>query len=212
MEIELMGEQMELLPQRALYWPAQDLLLLADLHLGKVNHFRRAGIAVPSGANDRNIELLIELIGLTRPKRVVCLGDLFHSHYNYAWEMFGELVRLWPSMSFELVAGNHDIMSEQQYLRNGIVVRDQMTIGRFIFTHEPLDPVPANLYNISGHIHPAVRLVGKGKQMVTLPCFSFGKNQGLLPAFGTFTGTAKIRPRKNDRVIVIAEDKLIEIE
>ena len=34
---------------------------------------------------------------------------------------------------------------------------------------------------------------------------------GLLPAFGTFTGMARIYPKKNDRVFVIVEEKIIEI-
>jgi hypothetical protein len=54
-------------------------------------------------------------------------------------------------------------------------------------------------------------MVGKGRQAITLPCFYFGKQQGLLPAFGAFTGIARIRPKKNDRVYVIAENKVMAV-
>jgi metallophosphoesterase superfamily enzyme len=69
-----------------------------------------------------------------------------------------------------------------------------------------------DLYNLSGHLHPGVNMRGKARQSVTLPCFYFGENMGLLPAFGTFTGLARIYPKKNDKVFVIVEEKIIEIQ
>ena len=211
MKVEIFGEQMELLPQKAVFWGRERILFLADVHLGKVNHFRRSGIPVPPKANERNLELIMDLVNLTKPDRVICLGDLFHSHYNPEWEVFGELVKHFVKISFELVLGNHDIMSEQQYVRKGIVVHNTLRIAPFIFTHHPLEEADNELYNLSGHLHPGVNMRGKARQSVTLPCFYFGENRGLLPAFGTFTGMARIYPKKNDRVFVIVEEKIIEI-
>ena len=209
MDIEISDQSLVLFPQKALYWKGQRILLLADLHLGKINHFRKSGIAVPSGANERNLELLLEIVNLTKPERIICVGDLFHSHYNPEWEVFGELVKYFSAISFELVLGNHDIMSERQYERKGILIHDELIIAPFIFTHHPLDEIPENLYNLAGHIHPGVQLLGKGRQSVTLPCFYFGTRQGFLPAFGMFTGLARIAPKKNDRIFVVAENKVM---
>lgn len=211
MDIDVVGEQMKLLPQKALYWRKRKILLMADLHLGKINHFRKSGIAVPSKANDHNLELLIDVIRYSDPERIICLGDLFHSYYNPEWEVFGELVKHFSGISFELVLGNHDVMSERQYERKGIRVYDDLIIDRFLFTHHPLDRVPENLYNMAGHIHPAVHLRGKGRQSVTLPCFYFGVRQAFLPAFGKFTGCAPIIPKKDDKVYVVAEDKIMMV-
>jgi DNA ligase-associated metallophosphoesterase len=211
MKVEIHGEQMELLPQKAVFWGRERILFLADVHLGKINHFRKSGIPVPPKANERNLELMIDLINLTRPQRVICLGDLFHSYYNPEWEVFGELVKHFGRISFELVLGNHDVMSEQQYVRKGILVHNSLRIAPFVFTHHPLDEADSGFYNLSGHLHPGVNLIGKARQSVTLPCFYFGENMGLLPAFGTFTGMARIQPKKNDKVFVIVEEKIIEI-
>ncbi len=211
MEIEVFGELLELLPQRAIFWKKERMLLLADMHLGKVNHFRRSGIPVPVKANDKNIEILVDLMWKTKPERVVCLGDMFHSHYNPEWEVFGELVKHFKAASFELVLGNHDIMSEGQYLRKGIKLYDTLQINRFLFTHHPLNDIPPNVYNLAGHIHPGVRLDGRGKQSIMLACFYFGKWQGLLPAFGMFTGLARIEPRRDDNVFVIVDDKILNV-
>lgn len=211
MKVEISGEVFELLFNKALYWPRLNTLLLADLHLGKINHFRKSGIPLPSKANDRNIEQLIDLINAVKPERVLCLGDLFHSYYNPEWEVFGEVVKYFRAVSFELVLGNHDIMSDLQYERKGIRLHHELVIGNFILTHHPLENIAPGYYNLAGHIHPGVCLYGRGKQSVTLPCFYFGQQQALLPAFGVFTGLAKIRPMKDDKVFVILDDKIMEV-
>jgi uncharacterized protein len=211
MEVEILDEQIVLFPQKALFWKKYEILIIADVHFGKVNHFRKAGIAVPQKANDKNLEQLVELMLLTEPKRVVFLGDLFHSHYNPEWEVFGELVKHFKAVSFELVLGNHDIMSDHQYIRKGILLHDELRLGPFLFTHHPLEELNENLYNIAGHLHPGVVLRGKGRQALTLPCFLFGTNQGLLPAFGSFTGLARISPKKDDKIFVVADDKILSV-
>jgi DNA ligase-associated metallophosphoesterase len=211
MQAEIFGERLQLWPQRAIFWVKHRILFIADMHLGKINHFRKAGIAVPSRANDKNLEELLDLINKTSPARVVCLGDLFHSHYNPEWEVFGELVNHFQGISFELVQGNHDIMSDHQYRRKGVIVHDTLTIEPFVFTHHPQEDVDAGMYNLAGHLHPGVRMMGKARQAITLPCFYFGKNAGLLPAFGTFTGLARIFPKKKDKVFIIVENKVIAV-
>ena len=208
MEADVFGELLELHPQKAAFWPKHKILMVADLHLGKINHFRKAGIAVPTRANDKNIEVLVDLFWKTKPERVLFLGDLFHSHYNPEWEVFGEVVKHFESISFELVLGNHDIMSERQYERKGIRFYEELQIGPFLFTHHPVEKELTDLYNLAGHIHPGVRLVGKGKQQLRLPCFYFGRSSGLLPAFGMFTGLASIKSQKDDKIFVVAENKI----
>lgn len=211
MEVNVFGEEMKLFPQKAMFWKKERTLLVADLHLGKINHFRKSGIPVPSRVNDHNIELLIELISISKPGKVIFLGDLFHSHYNQEWEVFGEFIKHFSAISFQLVLGNHDIMSERQYERKGLQVYDNLLTGKFLLTHHPLDNIPADVYNIAGHIHPGVVLRGKGRQSLTLPCFHFGARQAFLPAFGNFTGLAQIVPKKDDKVFVVADNKVITI-
>jgi len=211
MTIDLCGEVLELLPQKAIYWKREQTLLMADLHLGKINHFRKSGIAVPAKANEKNLELIVELINSTNPARVIFLGDLFHSHYNSEWEVFGELINHFKSIAFELVIGNHDILSENQYVRKGITVYDDLRLPPFIFTHHPLEDPDDQFYNLAGHVHPGATLHGIAKQSVTLPCFYFGKQQGILPAFGMFTGLARIKPKRSDGVYVIVEDRIVKV-
>lgn len=209
--VHIQNESIQLLSQRALYWEAQKTLLLADLHLGKVNHFRKAGLPVPVKANEKNVEMLLEIIQFTQCERVIFLGDLFHSHYNEEWEVFGQLLKNFPAISFELVVGNHDILSDYQYQKLGIILHQELQLGPFLLTHHPLEDYSGELYNLAGHVHPGARLTGKGKQSLTLPCFHFGKQQGLLPAFGAFTGLARIVPKEGDQVYIIVENKILKV-
>ncbi len=212
MEVEISGEVLKLLRQKAIWLSHRKTLLLADLHFGKINHFRKAGIPVPAKANDKNTETLIDLLNETKPDRVIFLGDLFHSHYNEEWSVVGQILKHFSLCSFELVRGNHDIMSQLQYQRQKITVHENsLRLGDLMLSHEPMTTIPEGNYNLAGHVHPGVRLEGKGRQALTLPCFYFGKESGILPAFGSFTGIALITPRKEDRIFVIVNNQVQQI-
>lgn len=210
-KVEVNGEKLLLMPDKAIYMTDHRVLVIADVHLGKINHFRRAGIPLPIRANQSNIERLIDMITTVKPARVVFLGDLFHSHYNQEWEVFGQLTRHFTGIAFELVLGNHDIMGRNQYLRKGIALHQDMTIGSFLLTHHPENEVTGGFYNLAGHVHPGAFLRGGGKQGITLPCFLFGATHGLLPAFGVFTGLARVYPKDNDQVYVVADNRIFSV-
>lgn len=212
MHFSLKNFSFELLSQKALYWPSEKVLLIADLHLGKVNHYRKAGYPVPTKANDENTTILIDLLNHYKPGRMIFLGDLFHSHYNEEWEVLGQVIRHFTNTSFELVMGNHDIMSTLQYDRHGVKVHSEaLRIGNLMLTHEPVEHSTPGIYNLAGHIHPGARLLGKGRQALLLPCFYFGKDQGILPAFGSFTGLYPVRVVKGDQVFVIADGEVFVV-
>jgi len=208
------GISVKFLSERALYIDEIRVLVLADLHFGKVNHFRRAGLPVPTSATSRNAERLISLIQELEPARTIFLGDLFHSAYNDDWEVVGQIVRHFPACTFDLVRGNHDVLSDLQYTRQGIHMLEQESLGNLLLTHEPLpgNQIPKGLVNVAGHIHPAASLVGKGRQSLRLPCFWLSEQQLVLPAFGSFTGLFAVYPREKDTVFVIADNRVMELK
>jgi len=210
--ITIAGEDLILHPYKAIYWPSERVLFIADLHLGKATHFRKSGIAVPSAVEDNNLDKLTALFLDFKPKRVLFLGDLFHSDYNSNWEDFGQLIAQFHMISFELVPGNHDIMVESEYEKFGIVVQPlDYQLGPFVLTHYPVDENTEGCYHLSGHVHPGVRLRGNGRQYLRLPCFYFGTHQGILPAFGAFTGYMTLKPKKSDQVFVVVDDTVIAV-
>ena len=182
------------------------MLLIADVHLGKVSHFRKAGFAVPPNSISKNFVKLASAADYFKPDVICFLGDLFHSEINNEWDLFEE----WfghCECKVVLVAGNHDIISPQKYRDLGIEVVSEWTIGDFWLTHHPKGK--EGFFNFCGHIHPSVRLQGKGRQFLKLPCFFRTQNQLILPAFGEFTGTYELVPTEDDVVYAITKDEVI---
>lgn len=204
-QIEVLGEELELLPQRAIYWKAQRAILVADLHLGKAGHFRKHGIPISRKVHLADLETLGNLIRSFRPQQVILLGDLFHSFENSEWNDVVAFLRAYDDVKFTLVEGNHDIL--QQY-PDCLVCTPKLLIPPFSFTHYQSDDT---YYNFSGHIHPGIRVLGRARQGITMPCFVFSTNHAILPAFGQFTGIKKIRKAKEERIFGVVENTVIEL-
>lgn len=212
MVISLQEETFRLHSYRALFWEERSALMMADLHLGKVSHFRRAGIPVPVAASDANWDRLYSLLLDLKPKQVFFLGDLFHSEYNPVWEDLGQLIQQFSGIDFILIRGNHDVLPAHCYEEAGLTLyAEGKPEGPFWLTHHPVADPPTGYYNLAGHIHPGVTLRGLGKLSKRVPCFYFGEKGGILPAFGTFTGLANVRPVNGDRVYVLAGDEVLEV-
>ncbi|MEM1121880.1 MAG: ligase-associated DNA damage response endonuclease PdeM [Bacteroidota bacterium] len=212
MTIQFKAQTLYLHPCKAIYWKEKSILFLADLHLGKAAHFRKKGLAAPSEISDTNFRHLEILLDEFAPERVLFLGDLFHSQLNNIWQKFAAFLTDYPHIQFELVEGNHDILPKASYTNAELIVhKEGLIVPPFILSHYPLGVIPAELYNLYGHVHPGVLLHGFGKQQSKFPCFHFGKTQAVLPAFGAFTGLALVQPKKGDRVFVIAEEEVIEV-
>jgi DNA ligase-associated metallophosphoesterase len=182
----LLNQDLLLLPQKAIYWQQEKALIAADVHLGKVGHFRKAGIAVPRDMEQNDLAVLSDLIFEHKPEKIIFLGDFFHSDMNADWDWFILWRSQFPKLEIILVRGNHDIIDDNYYTRLNILLHDELMVGPFLMLHQPLtlsDLQQAGGYVFCGHIHPGVRLIGKGRQTITLPCFAFGAKQVVLPSF-----------------------------
>lgn len=210
--VEIAEQTFQLHPFKVIFWEEQSSLLIADVHLGKTRHFRREGLWVPQSAGDQNYDKLMSLLLDLGPKRVIFLGDLFHSDYNQEWEALTDITKGFSQVQFDLVRGNHDRLSDYAYAKAKIEVYEKpLLIENILLSHEPLPDYMDEPYNLAGHIHPAVRLRGRGRQYMRLPCFYFGESQGILPAFGNFTGMANLQIRAGDRVFIVGEDQVIAV-
>ena len=211
-ECTVAGERLALLAERAAYWPAQGVLFVADFHLGKAASFRSAGIPLPPGTTAENVGRLGRALDATGAREVVFLGDFLHSAEGRAprtLEAFAAWRASRPHVALTLVRGNHDAKAGDPPEDWGMrCVEAGGPLGPFVLNHEP-GPSRAG-YALAGHIHPAVRLRGAGEAL-RLPCFWFGARHGVLPAFGAFTGSAEVRPRRGDQVFVIADDAVLRV-
>ncbi|MEM1137422.1 MAG: ligase-associated DNA damage response endonuclease PdeM [Bacteroidota bacterium] len=211
--IHIANQELTLLPNKALLLKKHRTLVISDLHIGKAGHFRKFGIPISKAIHQDDIKLLTKLVRNLQIKRLLIIGDLFHSEFNREWELLVQFLEVHPQLETILVAGNHDRYTKTIMEKHLTVYEQAYEIDKLVFTHEPLlkETININMYNICGHIHPAVRLNGSGSQTIKLPCFYFGKNQGILPAFGKFTGSALIQPTTQDKIYVIAGEKVMQV-
>jgi len=199
-----------LLDDRAIYWPAQNTLLLADLHLGKASAFAAFGIPVPAKTNDHDLDRLTSLVDRTGAHTLVILGDLLHHKRGRCGQTlaageqtFGQLAtRTNNPVRTILVRGNHDEHAGDPPASWRIRVEHApLTFDGLTLVHDPkhaLSDTQPDTPTLAGHLHPTVHTLGRSR------CFWFTRNIGILPAFGTFTGGKHIDPAPGDRVFAIA--------
>ncbi len=202
-----------LTPGRSIFWEEKKLLILSDLHLGKSGHFRKSGIAVPQKVFREDLQRLVDQVLFFNPTQLIIVGDLFHSTDNKEHELFLKWRKDLSHFPFKLIKGNHDILTDDWYAEAAIdVISDELVIDDFVFTHDITGSRSTkDKYYFSGHIHPGIVLNGMGKQSLRLPCFYFGKQFAVLPAFGKFTGTYAIDPGKDEHVFAVLEKEVIKV-
>ena len=207
------GQRLLLLPARALFWRKRKMLVVADPHFGKAQLFRERGIPVPQGTTEDDLARLSRLMDILRPRRLLFLGDLTHGPLEDAAAYDRHITpwrRHYRNVEILLVSGNHDRRSGMPPAAFRVDrIATEMGDGPFRFSHRPQRSRAR--YGLAGHLHPAVVMTGRGGLKATLPCFYFGPQGALLPAFGGFTGNHAIRPIPDDRVFVIADNAVLEL-
>ena len=179
------GETFHATPDGALYWPARQALLVADLHLEKASWFARLGQFLPPYDSHATLEALTREVERTGATTLYCLGDSFHDRFGCdrlpasAREL---LTRLTSALDWVWIAGNHDPGFADHC---GGRIEDEVEVGGIILRHEadPHEPRP----EMSGHFHPKLRLHLRGRQ-VSRRCFVISGRKIILPAFGSLTG------------------------
>lgn len=212
-ELHLGGQQLWLMPQRAVWWPAQQALLLADVHIGKATSFRRLGVPVPAGTTDDTLQRLDALIARCGAQHLIVLGDLFHSEHVQAsgsLDAFAEWRLARDGLRITLIRGNHDHRSgdPSDALKIGCVDAPA-DLGGLAGLHEPDARFTGPA--IAGHVHPAIRLQGRGRDRLRLPCFVLQGQQLTVPAFGAFTGMHTLSDLHGLRVFAVTGEKVFAI-
>jgi DNA ligase-associated metallophosphoesterase len=203
------GRDLALLPQRAAFLPDERLLLVADAHFGKAQSFRRLGVPVPGGTTEHNLESLTALVASTGARGIVFLGDLLHSRQARSAATLRS-VQAWRErhrgVAMTLVRGNHDSRAGDPPAEWAMEVVDEPWLqGPLALCHHPA--AVEGHYTLAGHLHPAA-VLGRGVDRLRLPCFHFGEDVGVLPAFGAFTGMHTVQAQAGDRVYVVAHDSV----
>lgn len=198
---KIAGEAVRLLADRALYWERERRLFLSDLHLGKADVFRRAGIGLPRGGTSQDLGRLARAVSLTGATSVWILGDVVHgavhdSAWRDTWQRWREER---PGLTIAALSGNHDRALAGAGL--GVeLLGEAHDIGPFALRHEP--GLVEGLHVLSGHLHPCVSLRDLGPRR--FPVFWLQPRTTVLPAFSEFTGGCQVDAAHGDGLVVCA--------
>jgi DNA ligase-associated metallophosphoesterase len=211
--IEVAGQAMVLLPQKAALLPVSHTLLIADAHIGKATSFRALGVPVPGGTTSETLAGLTTLVARHEVRRIVFLGDFLHSARSHAAATLAAVAR-WraqhPALQLVLVRGNHDDRAGDPPAELGFEVVDEpLREAGLALCHHPR-PLPG-AFVIAGHLHPCVSVQGRARERLRLPCFHLQTGMLVLPAFGSFTGMHPVRRPSGDRVYAVAGDAVREL-
>ena len=207
--ITFAGQRFTLLPDRAIWWPSEKTLIVADVHIGKAATFRARGVPVPSGITAKDLKRLSALIEKTNATRLLVLGDFVHA--REAHQMRDDVFdwrQQHADTRMQVVLGNHDKRAGAWDALLRIEELDAPHVEHDIaLTHDPDEP--SDLPLIAGHIHPAVRLTDFDGSGVNVPCFVVEERRIVLPSFGTFTGGVKMPHAAGRKLYAAAAGKVV---
>ncbi len=184
-DISICGKTFVALAAGALYWPAEDALIVADLHLEKASAYARSGQMLPPYDTRATLARLASVLDAIDASTVIALGDSFHDvggPARMADQDVEVLKVLQDGRDWIWLTGNHDTSLSE---RAGGIVRDHITVEGITLRHEPANARVT--HEIAGHLHPAAKLSRHGHN-IRRPCFVGNGLRLVLPAFGAFTG------------------------
>jgi DNA ligase-associated metallophosphoesterase len=176
----------------AIFWPEQNLLAVADLHLEKGSSFAKRGVLLPPYDTAATLAALARVLAHYRPRAVVALGDSFHDGDGPVRIADGDrtaLKVLQRGRDWIWIAGNHDPDPAQDI---GGSFADMLAVGTLVFRHEP-SPHGTEC-EIAGHLHPLARVSRRGRS-VARRCFASDGKRLVMPAFGAYAGGLNVRHR-----------------
>ncbi len=211
--VEIEGERIRLLADRAVYMERTKSLIISDIHLGKAATFRRFGIPIPHGTTEEDLARLDRLIESTNATRLLVLGDLLHSVHGKAVKTL-QAVERWrahhSSVEMLLIPGNHDRAAGEIPTAWKIKrVCETFLEGPFLFSH---DDCESESFVIHGHLHPKVAIGVVAGARKSFPCFILSPRKLVLPAFGSFTGGHPYRLGAGERGFASIDGNLFPLQ
>lgn len=209
LEIHLAGEVFTALAERALYWRKHAILMIADLHLGKSDIFRAAGIAVPYALQIQDIARLDALITHLQPTTLVILGDMVHGKW-----ISDETLAAWQALRsrhettrFILTRGNHDRHAAAITALVDEVV-PQMTVDGVLLSHDSVRNSDDRL-SISGHLHPVFRARSWNRAW---PAMVLDGADLRLAAFSEFTAGMQIHGQDSRIWVFVDQKEIVQVQ
>ncbi len=184
-QLRVAGAMLTVLPEGALWWERESMLIVADLHFEKGSSFAARGITLPPYDTRATIGRLSALVGRWKPQSLVALGDSFHDRAAEARMDETDaraLEALTQKTQWTWITGNHDPVPPRRF---GGDVYEELIIGPLTLRHEP-QAAPAT-GELAGHLHPVAAVRVRGRRLRRRCVVSDG-TRAILPAFGAYAG------------------------
>lgn len=181
--LHLAGEMLTPLPEAALWWEAQRVLVVSDLHLEKGSNYAAAGQMLPPYDTSATLARVEKLCAVLKPETVISLGDSFHDRLSESRlpAPYAERIRaLTGAHDWVWVEGNHD---PDPPAHLGGRAAKVLRLGPLVFRHEPTGEAG----EVAGHLHPVAKVAGRGRP-VRRRCFASDGARLVMPAMGAFAG------------------------
>lgn len=189
-DVTVQGAALVATTDGALVWPAESLLVVADLHLEKGSAYAERRVFLPPYDTAATLARLGRLIARHAPRRLVFLGDTFHDARAEARLAFADrekLTGLLARREAVFIAGNHDPKAPFDLAGDAMA---ELAIGPLTFRHDPREtPAPGE---IAGHLHPVARVAARGRS-IRRRCFVGDGTRLILPALGAYAGGLNVR-------------------
>jgi DNA ligase-associated metallophosphoesterase len=211
---------MTLLPERAVWWPDAQRLIVADIHLGKDTLFRARGVAMPETITTSDLSRLASLIQKLDARELWVLGDFLHGPESNVPHVI-DAIATWRNQlagrHITLVVGNHDRSAGRLPEHLAIQTVSRLECDGVACVHDPADAAinsqnRPTLPTMAGHLHPGAYVDSGAVRGATLPCFVVEEDLLILPAYGRFTGTARVEPRQGRYRYVLGAGRVVQMD
>jgi DNA ligase-associated metallophosphoesterase len=210
------GQEWQLIDGRALYWPREQALVVADLHLEKASFYAVRGQMLPPYDSRATLERVALAIRACGARRVFCLGDNFHDAAGperMEPHAAGMLAALTRATDWLWITGNHDAQVVGDI---GGTLVDECDLGSIKLRHHA--KVGEQSAELSGHFHPKLSVLTRGRR-IARACAVASESRLILPAFGSLTGglraddpaiLAVLQPARAIHALVSAGNRLLQ--
>ncbi|MGO9986392.1 MAG: metallophosphoesterase [Rhodomicrobium sp.] len=185
------GKSMIADPTGAIFWPAENALIVADLQLSNCSYLESHDVLLPPYDTASSFEKLEEALDRYDPARVITLGNSFQdldsdglSHHQLDW-----LQDMMEGREWYWVAG-HSTCALPDAIGGTLV--PQLMLGGIKFRAEAVRAPVAN--EIAGGLHPVAQVSQYG-HLLRGRCFVTNGMRLILPSVGNYSaGTNVLSP------------------
>jgi DNA ligase-associated metallophosphoesterase len=192
LRLSVNGAEVLMRASGAVWLESRRALIVADLHVEKGSSYAAKGQMLPPYDTRETLARLEAEVAATEPSVLIFLGDSFHdgkAETRLAADDARRIAMLASGRTLLWVVGNHDADGPKA-LPGDII--DELTVETLTLRHEPQPGSQPG--ELAGHLHPAARVMGRGRT-VRRRCFVSDGLRLVLPAFGAYAGGLNVRDK-----------------